>query len=106
MTTDDLKQEFGKTIFERLFAVRKQKDGWYTAALFLEGYILPSNEWASDPNIISALENAIRDIKAGIRQEKTSPDPRWSLVDEMKIVLSKLIDYLKSNGLGMLEVCK
>lgn len=106
MSAELLRRDIANTIFEKLSEVRKKGDGWYTAANFLLDYILPSNEWAPDPNIIAYIEIAIRDIKAGIRQEKTAVNPRHTLVDEMRISLDKLQAYLRDNGFGMLEACQ
>lgn len=100
MKVETLRREFANTIFEKLSEVRKKKDGWFTAAEFIVDFIVPANKWARDPNIISYIEIAIRDLKAGIRQEKTSPDVRWDLVDTMKILLDSLVKYLQINGLG------
>lgn len=106
MNAELLRRDIANTIFEKLSEVRKKGDGWYTAANFLLDYILPSNEWAPDPNIIAYIEIAIRDIKAGIRQEKTAFNPRTELVEEMQSSLKKLVSYLRSNGFGMLESAK
>ena len=100
MKIEVLRREMANTIFEKLFEVRKKGDGWFTAAEFMTDYIIKSNEWMPDPNIISYIEIAIKDLRAGIRQEKTSPDPRWGLVDEMKVMLTKLITYMQVNGFG------
>ena len=106
MNAEDIRKGLGRIIFDQLYFQRVKADGWFAVAEFLEAYIIPSNDWANDPNIISCVELAIKDLWNGIRQERTSPDARMSLVEEMQAMKEKLIRWLESNGKGMLDACK